>query len=296
MSEGFGGVWPALVTPFTQENEINVPVLRDLVSYLLDKGVNGFYVGGTTGEGIFMAVEERQRVLEHVLAEINGRVPVIAHVGATALADAQALARHARQSGAAGVSSIVPPYYDQIASLAAYFSALAAAVPDLPVFPYFLLPNINPLELMKRLQATPNVAGTKYTGPDMFEFRQLIDLGGASWTVFSGMDEVCVFAAMMGANGAIGSTLNFMPGAYLQIRNLCAQGKIEEAHALQIRANRITSILIQAGFPGALKATLGLLGFDCGLPRLPRLPLSETAHAQLQQQLEASEFAALAAM
>lgn len=297
MSAKFRGVWPALVTPFTQENKINVPVLRSLVGYLVDKGVDGFYVGGTTGEGVFMSVDERQQVLEHALDEINGRVPVIAHVGAMALADAQQLARHAQRSGAAGVSSIVPPYYDQIDSLVGYFSALAGAVPDLPVFPYFLLQNIKPLELMKKLQEIPNVAGTKYTGPDMFEFRQIIDMGGESWTVFSGMDEVCVFAAMMGANGAIGSTLNIMPGAYIQIRSMHAQGKTAEAHALQLRANRVTSILIEAGFPGALKATLGMLGFDCGQPRLPRQPLSEGARAILHQRLEASsDFAALAAM
>jgi N-acetylneuraminate lyase len=296
MSGKFHGVWPALVTPFTDDNEINIPVLRELVSYLIGKGIDGFYVGGTTGEGIFMSVDERQQVLEQVMAENKGRVPVIAHVGATALADAKTLARHARQSGVSGVSSIVPPYYDQMDSLVAYFSALAATVPELPVFPYFLLQNIKPLELMKRLQEIPNVKGTKYTGPDMYEFRQIVEMGGESWTIFSGMDEVCLFAAMMGAHGNIGSTLNFMPGAYLQIRALNAQGKYEEARAIQLRANHVTSILIDAGFQAALKAALGFIGMDCGQPRLPRQSLSNEARALLQLRLQESEFADLAAL
>ncbi len=77
----FNGVWPALVTPFTAENTVNVTVLRELVEYLIDKRVDGFYVCGTTGEGIYMSVEERKLVAETVLEQVSGRVPAIVHVG-----------------------------------------------------------------------------------------------------------------------------------------------------------------------------------------------------------------------
>ncbi len=292
----FHGVWPALVTPFAVDNQVNVPAIKDLVAYLLGKGVDGFYVGGTTGEGVLMAAAERQLVVETVITEVDGRVPVIVHVGATALVDAVSLARHAQRHGAAGVSSIIPPLFNDLESVLAYFQAIAAAVPELPVFPYFLSQNINPLALMRRLLTVPNVAGTKYTGPDMHEFRQIVELGGNQWTIFSGMDEVSVFALMMGADGNIGSTLNFMPGVYKQIQAHVRAGDLTAAHALQLRANRVTAIIVERNLMGGLKAAMGFLGFDCGGLRLPRFGMTPDEVASLREALEAADFFALAAM
>ncbi len=292
----FHGVWPALVTPFTADNRVNVAAIRDLVAFLLGKQVDGFYVGGTTGEGLLMSVEERQLVAETVLDEVDGRVPVIVHIGATALVDAITLARHARASGAAGVSSIIPPLFDEMNSLLSYFQAIASAVPEMPVFPYFLSQNVDPLALMRRLLPVSNVAGTKYTGPDMHQFRQIVELGGQRWTVFSGMDEMCVFAAMMGASGFIGSTLNLMPGVYRQINALVQRGDLAAARDLQLRANRVTTVLVETNLMGGLKAALGLLGVDCGGVRLPRRSMSPDQVAALREALEAADFFALAAM
>lgn len=296
MAHHFFGVWPALVTPFTLDDEINIPVLRDLIHYLLDKHVDGFYVGGTTGEGVFMSLEERKQVIDLALGEINGRVPVIVHVGSTVYRDAVALARHAEARGAAGVSSIVPPLYTNLESLVTYFQTVAAAVPDLPVFPYFLSQSIQPLELMRRLLGLPNIKGTKYTGPDMHEFRQIVELGGDDWTVFSGMDEVCTFAAMLGSSGNIGSTLNFMPGVYQHIRTHVERGEIDEALALQLKANHVTAVLLEGDLMGNLKAAMELIGFDCGAPRLPRQGLDSQGKAALLAALKAAGFETLAAL
>ena len=296
MAHTFHGVWPALVTPFTPDDEINTPVLRDLIQYLLGKGVDGFYVGGTTGEGVFMSAEERKQIIDAVLGEIDGRVPAIVHVGSMVYRDAVALARHAEARGAVGVSSIVPPLFTSLDSLIAYFGAVAKAVPNLPVFPYFLSQSIQPLELMRRLLDIPNIRGTKYTGPDMHEFRQIIELGGEAWTVFSGMDEVCVFAAMLGSNGNIGSTLNFMPGVYKHIRAHVERGEIDQALALQLRANHVTAVLLEGDLMGNLKAAMRLIGFDCGRPRLPRSGLDAPQTERLHAALKAVDFEALAAM
>ena len=95
----FSGAWPALVTPFTAEDKVNVGVLRELVEYLLDKRVGGFYVCGGTGEGLFMSPEERKLVTETVVDQVNGRVPVITHVGSMIVGDAIRLAEHAQAVG-----------------------------------------------------------------------------------------------------------------------------------------------------------------------------------------------------
>ena len=296
MAHTFHGVWPALVTPFTPDDEISFSVLRNLVQYLLDKNVDGFYVGGTTGEGVFMTVEERKQVIDAVLSEINGRVPVIVHVGSMVYKDAVALARHAEARGAVGVSSIVPPLYASLDSLVDYFRTVAQAVPNLPVFPYFLSQSIEPLALMRRLLDIPNVKGTKYTGPDMHEFRQIVELGGDAWTVFSGMDEVCVFAAMLGARGNIGSTLNFMPGVYKHIRAHVERGEIDQALALQLKANRVTAVLLEGNLMGNLKGAMNLIGFECGGLRLPRAGLDPQQIVALETALQATDFDALVAL
>lgn len=293
----YTGVWPALVTPSSTDQSINIPVLKKLVSYLINKGVDGFYVGGTTGEGIFMSAADRKALVEAVQSENNGRVPIIVHAGAVAAGDAVDLARHARDHGAVGISSILPPLYNSSDSLQAYFERLAGAVPDIAFMPYLLNPTINTVDLLKRLLHIPNLAGTKYTGPNLYEFRALIDMGSTDWTMFSGMDEQAVYALMMGATGNVGSTLNFMPGVYKAIQTAVSAGRFAEAQDLQIKANRVTTAMIAVGFNGALKEVLStILGESCGDPRLPGLPLSDAARRTLHESLAQTDFDALVAM
>lgn len=292
----FRGVWPALVTPSTDDFGVNVPVLRALTEHLIAKGVDGFYIGGTTGEGIFMPVTNRKTIAENVLEQVNGRIPVIVHVGCIALPDAIDLAHHAQEHGAVGISSIMPPLYDTLDSISRYFRSVAGSVPELPFLAYLLNPNIDTVALLQQLMDIPNLAGTKYTGPNMYEFRQILELGAGRWTMFSGMDEQCLYAAMMGSTGNVGSTLNIMPGAYQKMRALVETGEFTAAQELQERVNTIINVMISVGFQGALKAALGLLGFDCGLPRLPRLPLTAEQHDTLRHGLDETDFAVLAAL
>lgn len=292
----FSGAWPALVTPFTNEDTVNTAVLRALVQHLLDRQVDGFYLCGSTGEGLYMSVDERKLVVEVALDQIQGRAPVIVHVGCVTLRDAVELARHAGQMGAAGISSILPPLYRDTRSLIGYFEALAGAAPDLPLFPYLFGGPDDAVSLMRDLMRIPSIAGTKYTGPDMYELRQVVELRDDGWTVFSGMDQQCVFAAMLGARGNIGSTLNIMPGIYRRIHDCCLSQRFAEALELQLRANSLTARLQTQSMPGALREALRLLGFDCGLPRLPDPSLSEEQRRNLHEQLEDSELFALAAI
>jgi N-acetylneuraminate lyase len=294
----FKGIYPALVTPSNADNTVNVDVLTHLVDYLLDKDVDGFYVGGTTGEGIFMSTSERLILAERVLKHVDGRVPTILHVGDISVNTAITLAQQARDLGAAAISSVIPPMYTTIEIVEAYYRRLAGAVPDLPFLAYILNPEIDAYQLMTRIRDIPNLAGTKYTGPNMFEFRRIYDLGDSDdWIMFSGMDEQCVYAAMMGATGAVGSTLNIMPGVYREIHAHVQADNHAAAQDLQLRANRVTETMIDIGFQGALKEILTtLLGQPVGDPRLPRLSLSDAQRASLHERLANTDFEELAAM
>ena len=292
----FGGAWPALVTPFTKHDEVNVPVLRRIVDYLVDKGIGGLYVCGSTGEGVTMTNAERKLTLETAIDQVNGRVPVIAHVGALVASDAQALARHAQDAGADGIASIIPPLYRSTQSVVDYFTALGAAAPETPLLTYIFGGPVDAVALMQELSTIPTLAGSKYTGPNMFEFRRIVDLGQGKWTVFSGMDEQCLFAAMFGASGNIGSTLNYMAGAYREIHAAVVAGDHARGTDLQLQVNIITGHLIDVGFLGALKAVMTHLGFDCGSTRLPNAMLPEAAWQPLLTKITQSGFNELAEM
>ena len=292
----FSGAWPALVTPFTAEDKVNVAVLREIVEYLIDKRVGGFYVCGGTGEGLFMSPEERTLVTETVVDQVNGRVPVIAHVGTMIVGDAARLAEHAQEVGAAGISSVIPPMFQNSESLYTYFARVGAAAPDIPLLTYIFGGPTDAVALMRQLMDIPTVAGAKYTGPNMYEFREIVDLRADNWSIFSGMDEQCIYAAMQGACGNIGSTLNYIPGIYREIHNSYQKGNIARGQHLQVRANQVTRVLFSFGFFGALKEVMRMLGFDCGKPRLPQFPFATEKQDELRAELEAIDFFTVAKM
>lgn len=296
----FSGAWPALVTPFTTNDEVNVPVLRRLVDYLLGKGIGGLYVCGSTGEGIYMTSAERKLVLETVMEQVDRRVPVIAHVGTVAVPEATTLARHAQAVGADGIASIIPPLYKSTQSVVDYFTALGAAAPETPLLTYIFGGPVDAVALMQAMAGIPTLAGSKYTGPNMFEFHRVVrlgeELGRGGWTVFSGMDEQCLFATMFGSSGNIGSTLNYIPGPYREIHAAVAQGDHTRGTDLQLRANRITELMMAVGFMGALKAVMAHLDFDCGATRLPNAMLPQEQWQPLFTQITQAGFDELAEM
>ena len=296
MKHEFHGVYPALVTPFDEKGEVWVQAMRDLVAYHLDKSVDGFYVCGSTGQGVTQSVAERRLVAETVMEAAGDRVPVIVHVGAVALPDATALAAHAQSIGAAGISTIIPPLYTSLESLNRYFSAVAAAAPDITLFPYLKGGAVRALDLLDAISGIPNLGGTKVTGPDMDELKKIIDMRPQPWVVFSGMDEQTLFAAMAGSSGNIGSSVNVIPGVYQRIHSLFRDGKHSEAMALQHRGNAVIAVLASFGYSGALRTALDMLGLPCGQPRIPDSTFPVGRRKKLEAELERVGFAELSSM
>jgi N-acetylneuraminate lyase len=292
----FDGFWPALITPYTEDDCINTPMVRALVDYHLQKGVSGFYICGSTGEGAFQNTDERMLVAETVLAQVAGRVPVIVHVGSAQVNESVLLAAHAAAVGAAGISSILPPVVYDGRGVVPFFARIAAAAPGLPFLPYLFGYTKDAVALMHDLAHIPNLAGTKYTAPNMYEMNQIVQFRKEGWTVFSGMDEQALLGLMYGAAGMIGSTLNFMPGAYREILRAYRTNDHQAALIIQQRANAVTALLIRTGFVGAFREAMALLGFDCGRPRLPNLPLTDAQRAELHRSLASLDFKALAAL
>lgn len=292
----FNGFWPALLTPYTADDQVNYSVIRDLVDYHLGKRVTGFYICGSTGEGAFQSTDERLKIAETVMERVNGRSQVIVHVGASAINESIRLAKHAASLGAAGISSIVPPVVYNQAGVAPFLEKIASSVPETPFLPYLFGGTRDSIGLMKELAHIPNFVGTKYFGANMYEMSQIVAFRSENWTVFSGMDEQAALGMMYGAHGVIGSTFNFMPGVYRKIVEHAQAGQADQALEYQRRANRVTQIMLEMGFVGCMRAAMSKLGFEVGDPRVPNMPLPVEKRAELFARLEAAGFADLAAL
>ena len=297
----FEGLMPALVTPFTTDGATNQEHMRKLTAYHLQKGVSGFYVCGGTGQGVHMSVNDRKKAAEAVIEETAGAVPVLVHVGSMVALDAVELARHAATHGASAISSILPPGYATMESLVAYFTRLSRAAPDTPLLPYLVNASINVPALVERLCSIPTIAGTKYTGPNMDEMKKVIEIGrslsaSGVWSVMAGMDQQCLFAAMAGANGNIGSSLSVIPGPYRVIWELFRQGDYDRAFEMQLKATAVIDTMKKYNYTAGLRYGLNLLGVECSPPCLPELPLDEKSRKALEIDLEKIGFAELAAL
>jgi N-acetylneuraminate lyase len=293
----FQGVWPALVTPFTKDNKVNTAVLGDLVDHFLARKVDGFYVCGSTGQGLFMSVEERKLVTETVVKRVNQRAPVVAHIGSSVLGDAIDLAKHAQATGVDGISSVIPAYFNDAGTIHQYYQKIAYSAPQISLWPYFWSDTTqNRLALIQSLMHIPTINALKYTGPDMYEMNLIINLAEENWTVFSGMDEQSVFASMFGAHGCIGTTINLFPGAFQKIRADVTKGKYKPAVDLQKRLNQIIAIMYKHNFRGTLMVMLRQMGFECGDPRLPHSPLPIERQQAFLDELESVNYQDLLSM
>jgi len=280
------GIFPALLTPLDRNGRLEEDNLRRLVSVNIARGVDGFYVCGSTGEAFLLTPEERKRVLEVVVKQVAGQVAVIAHIGAIGTDLTLELGRHAASLGVDAVSSIPPFYYkftpDEVVG---YYLDLAKTL-NIPLIPYNF-PALSGVtltgDLIRRLRTDPRVIGVKFTSNDLFQLSQMKN-DDHDLIVYNGFDEIFLAGLAMGADGAIGSTFNFMPEKYIAIKKSFQAGNLTEAKIWQNQANEVIQVLIQTGkLLNAQKYLMGLQGIPCGECRKPFLPLT----TQDKQNLEA---------
>jgi len=289
----FARVWPALVTPLTADDHINIEVTRRLVDDLIAAGVHGFYVCGGTGEGILLSTDSRKLMAETVLAQAKGRVPVIVHVGAAATADAMELAAHAQRLGADAVAAIPPFYYGVGFQAIKEHYQLIASASELPLYLYYI-PGSTGVTLtaaqMWELCQIPKVAGFKYSAYDLYTLERILDLGKGRLNVFSGPDEIFASCLEVGVDGAIGSTYNFLPRHFIRLYEAARAGDWARVRELQTQGNRVIEVYLKHGGLATIKDIMAMQGYDCGHCRRPVGQLSPAQVAALRSDLEAVGF------
>ena len=268
--EKYKGIFTALLTPFDGENKVNEKQLEKLVQFNVEKGVKGFYVGGSTAEAFLLSTQERKQIMDVVKSAAPDKT-LIAHIGSIHEDEATELAFHAEKLGYDAISSVAPYYYKfSLKEIKDYYFRLAYAT-DLPMlvyhFPAFSGVNMGVAEMGSFL-SDPKFIGIKFTSNDFFMLEQC-KTAFPEKIVYNGYDEMFLAGLSMGADGGVGSTYNFMADKFVKIRELFAQNRIQEAQQIQKEANRIITLLCKIGVMQAEKEVLNQLGFDFGCCRKP---------------------------
>lgn len=283
----FGGIYPALLTPFHSDDSINYAELKKLTRMNLEKGVKGFYVGGSTAECFMLSLDERKKILDAVIEENNGQGVILSHIGCISQRDAIELARHAQAAGADVVSSVAPFYYgfstDEIRN---YYLGIADAV-SIPMLVYYFPSNsgvkMNIADVDFYLNDSRFV-GIKFTSNDLLLMNQ-IRINHPESVIFNGYDEICLSGFAAGADGGIGSTYNFMAEKFIALHEAFLNNDFTTAQKLQHEAVNIINGLIKVGVMPGEKAILSMMGVDMGQCRKPFRSLADDEKSYLKRLL-----------
>lgn len=264
------GVIPALITTFDEQENFDEKRMRLITRHLLDEGVDGFYLTGSTGETFLMTPEERRRVVEVVVDEVKGKVPVIVHVGDIGTKKSIEHAKHAYAVGADAISS-VPPFYWRFSEddIFGYYKDITESTP-LPMIIYNIpLAGLVGYDTIKRLASIEGVKGIKYTATTHFEMMKIKQELGEDFMIYSGADEMAVSGLAFGADGIIGSFYNVIPELFQAIYQLMKQGDVKGAMEKQELANKIILKAVSYDYLALMKRMLAWEGLDAGYARKP---------------------------
>ena len=280
-----GGIYAPTFSPCDENGKVNPKLLQRYVSFLLDNGLTGNYLCGSTGEGLLMSLDQRKVMTEATVEVSRGRGQVMVHVGALPTVDAVELAKHAAKSGADSVSAIPPIFLmNGFESVVAHYSAIAAAT-DLPLIIYNI-PNRMGFTLtlpqLLEIAEIPGVAGMKFTSTDLFTLQQMTEQLGDDFVIYNGSDQILVAGLLMGAHGGIGTSYNIFPKIYVKLYEYFQAGKIEEARKLQYIVNEYIAEMVTSHGLGLAKASMKWHGFDLGDVRKPLLMPSEEEMAAVK--------------
>ncbi|MBQ9773204.1 MAG: N-acetylneuraminate lyase [Clostridia bacterium] len=265
------GIFPALLTPFDKNGRINVFALQDLIEMNLKKGVDGFYVCGSTAEVFLLSETERMQLYRTVKEIVGTRAALIAHVGDISTQKAIGYARSASELGYDAISAVAPFYYKfSFSEIKKYYydivseSALSMIVYN---FPNFSGVNLS-VEEMGEFLSDERFIGVKHTSSDYFALSRFKS-AFPDKIIYNGFDEMMLAGLSMGADGGIGSTYNFMAEKFITLRTHFEEGRMPEAQALQQQINHIIAVLCRVGVMQGEKEVLNQMGLSFGDCRAP---------------------------
>ncbi len=281
----YRGIFPAFYACYDSEGNVSADATKELVEYLIERGVAGLYVGGSSGECIYLGVEERKKTLEAVMEVAKGRIAIIAHVACNNTKDSCELAAHAESLGVDAIAAI-PPIYFRLPekAIAKYWNDISAAAPNTD-FVIYNIPQLAgvalTLSLFDEMLKNPKVIGVKNSSmpiQDIQMFKRQAKINNREIVVFNGPDEQFAGGRVIGADGGIGGTYGVMPELFVKLDKLVEAGDFENAGKLQDDIDEViyTMCSTKGNMYATAKAALKkLAGLELGGVRAPLLNLQD---------------------
>jgi 1-pyrroline-4-hydroxy-2-carboxylate deaminase len=284
----FEGVYVAIVTPFSNNHEVDYKRLYELSQWQISQGVQGLVPAGSLGEYASLTNEERAKVVETVIEAAAGKVPVVVGTGAPSTQQAVGWVRHAKEAGAAGVMALPPINYRPLENeVIAHYEALSSV--GLPIIaynnPHDYKTDLTP-DLLVKISAIENVIGVKEFSGDIRRVHEI--LAKTNLEVLIGVDDLAMEGPIAGATGWIAGVPNALPKEGVELFQLARAGKIKEALPLYRRLLPLFHYDAKPQLVQAIKYMVELSGLPVGPTRPPRLALSAEAYQEI---LEAYNFA-----
>lgn len=280
-----------IFTPFKKDQTVDYKALKKLVRYVLDKGADGLYTTGSSAETFLLTEEERMKTLEVAAKEANGAT-VVAHVGTPGTALAVMYAKHAKSMGVDAIASVPPFYYlHGHKAIKKYYTDIADAC-GLKMMIYNI-PGATGVDMsvdqINDLLSDDRIYSIKYTAADYYVLNRIAV--ASKKPIYSGKDEAFASALMAGATGAIGTTMNIYPQAFVQIKAAFDKKDIASAQKLQTKLNNIIQPMIESGAViQAMKYVSKLAGINCGEARRPFKNLTAEDKKKLEQAVRDNAF------
>ena len=284
------GVYPALITPFTKDDEVDAAGLKRMVEYVEEGGVAGIVPCGTTGESATLSHDEHKRVIDIVVA--NAKVPVIAGTGSNNTKEAVDLTRYAADAGAEACL-LITPYYNKpnARGLKEHFRQIGDSA-DIPLILYNIPSrtglNMSAETMVEIAAEVESVKGVKEASGNLKQVGAIIKLAkerGLDFTVVAGDDFLTLPIMSLGGKGVISVVANIAPQPMSEMVNAMLSGDIEKAKEINLRLFPLFEAMFLETNPIPVKRTAELMGLPAGHVRLPLGELSEENEHKLRQVL-----------
>ena len=266
----FEGTYAATFSIYDENMNVKKGSVEKLINYNAKNGLQGFYVGGNTGECTVLPNKTRKQMLEAVKEFAPAGAKIMAHVGAGHLEDVEDLISHANEVGVDAIASLPPSLtsYYKAEEIVDYYKHIASLSKS-PVLSYVTpVLTCDVVWFANQIMTIENVIGLKVSIPNYYAFERLKMVNGGDINILNGPDECLVSGLAMGADGAVGTTYNLMPATAVNIYNEFKKGNIKEALKHQNRLNRLIDELAGNNI-ATWKAVLDVIGIDPGYTIAP---------------------------
>ncbi|EQB37638.1 MULTISPECIES: N-acetylneuraminate lyase [Virgibacillus] len=280
------GIFSALLVPFDESGDIKEQGLREIIRQNIDKQkVDGLYVNGSSGENFMMSTEQKKEVFRIVSEENKGKVKLIAQVGSINLNEAVALGKYATDLGYDSLSAVTPFYYkfsfDEIKYY--YETIINETKNNMIIYAIPALTGISmSLDQFEALFQNENVIGVKFTDGNFYLLERLRKKY-PNKLIYSGFDEMLIYGAISGIDGAIGSTFNINGKRAKQILTLCQEDQVSKAYEIQHITNDLIERILDLGLYQTLKEILKITGIDAGVCKKPFEAFNSEKRAEVKK-------------